>query len=315
MIRVYEVSPRDGLQNEPGVVPTAAKVGLIDRLAAAGVADIEVTSFVRPGWIPQLSDAAEVCGSLPRRDGVRAWGLVPNMVGLERAAEGGVHGVATFLSASETHNKKNVNRTTRESLAGVTEVIAAARAAGLGVRAYVSTAFGCPYEGAVAVEAVVRLATALAEAGAPEIALGDTTGMGNPALVEEVVGALSRAGIGPERIAVHFHDTRGTALANALAAYQVGVRAFDGSVGGIGGCPYAPGAAGNLATEDLVAMFHGMGVATGIDLDALVAAGNFAEEVLGRELPGRYHRFARGAEARSAAARARARRNAGAKSA
>jgi hydroxymethylglutaryl-CoA lyase len=300
-VRIYEVSPRDGLQNESAVVPTEAKIALIEALVAAGLRDIEVTSFVRAAWIPQLSDAADVVARLPRVEGARFWALVPNVRGLERAIESGIRGVSTVMSASESHNLKNLNRTRRESLEGLREVLAIAREEGLSTRAYLSTAFGCPYEGAVPVAQVRELALALVDLGADELALGDTTGMGNPWLVAEVVESLVAAGIGIERIGLHLHDTRGTALANALAGYQCGVRTFDGSVAGVGGCPYAPGAAGNAASDDLVQMFESMGVPTGVDLDRLVAAGEQLALSLGRELPGRYHRYARGARTRQAA--------------
>lgn len=298
-VRIYEVSPRDGLQNEAAVVPTAAKAELIARLARSGLRDIEVTSFVRPRWIPQLADAAELVPMLPRVDGVAWWGLVPNAVGLERAIACGVRCVATFLSASETHNKKNVNRTVRESLAGIEEVLGVARDEGLRVRSYISTVFGCPYEGQVAPEATLQLAERLFAAGADEVVLGDTVGMGNPRQVEEMVERCVRAGFPIDRLAVHFHDTRGTALANAYAAWQSGITTFDASVAGLGGCPYAPGASGNLATEDLVYMFEEMGVSTGIDLELLAEAGGYAERVLGRELSGRYHQYHQGAVARA----------------
>lgn len=299
-VRIYEVSPRDGLQNEATVVPTAAKAELIARLAASGLKDIEVTSFVRARWIPQLSDADELVPMLPREDGVNRWALVPNPVGLERAIEGGVRCVATFLSASETHNKKNVNRTIRESLAGVAEVIHVAKDEGMRVRSYISTVFGCPYEGEVAPEATLRIAEALFSAGTDEVILGDTVGMGNPSQVDVLLPLLVRAGYPLARIGVHFHDTRGAALANSLTAWRGGVTMFDASVAGLGGCPYAPGASGNLATEDLVHMFEGMGVDTGIDLDLLAEAGHYAETVLGRPLPGRFHQYHQGARARAA---------------
>jgi len=299
-VRIYEVSPRDGLQNEATVVPTESKVELIRRLAASGLQDVEVTSFVRPRWIPQLSDAGELVPRLPAADGVAWWGLVPNAVGLERAIECGIRNVATFLSASETHNKKNVNRTVRESLAGIHEVVQVARDEGMSVRSYISTAFGCPYEGDVPADATRRIALALAESGADTIVLGDTVGMGNPAQVQALIRLLVDAGIPLDRLAVHFHDTRGTALANALAAWQAGIATFDASVAGLGGCPYAPGASGNLATEDLVYMFEGMGVSTGVHLPALAEAGVYAESVLGRELPGRYHQYHQGAQRRAA---------------
>jgi hydroxymethylglutaryl-CoA lyase len=309
---IYEVSPRDGLQNEPVVLPTEQKLALIARLVDAGVSDIEVTSFVRPRWIPQLSDALELCRALPRGvttpsgAPVRYWGLVPNEVGLERAIEGGIRHVATFLSASETHNKKNVNRTVRESLATIEQIVGVASDEGIVVRGYISTVFGCPYEGPVqdarsgafTLDHTLRIAERLLAAGVSSLALGDTTGMADPALVERTIAAVCGLGIGPERIAVHLHDTRGTALANAMAAWRCGVRQFDGSVGGMGGCPYAPGASGNAATEDLVNVFHQMGIRTGIDLDRLAEAGCFAEEALGRELPGRFHLYWKGARER-----------------
>ncbi len=310
-VRVYEVSPRDGLQNESAVLPTAQKAELIARLAATGLRDIEVTSFVRPRWIPQLSDAAELVAmlpvvQLPGGGTVNYWGLVPNPVGLERALEARMRGVGTVLSASETHNKKNLNRTVRESLAGLEELIPVAKDEGLRVRSYISTVFGCPYEGAVAPEATLALAERLLAAGCDELVLGDTVGMANPVQVEAMIALLLGHGVRIDQIAVHFHDTRGTALANALAALRCGVTTFDASVGGLGGCPYAPGAAGNLASEDLVQMFEAMGVATGVDLDRLASAGMYAAEVLGRELPGRYHQFYRGsASAQRAAGAAR----------
>jgi len=290
-VRIYEVSPRDGLQNEPQVISTDAKVGLIARLVEAGFTDIEVTSFVRASWIPQLSDATEVVRQLPPVEGVRYWGLVPNRVGLERAMDCGLRHVATFMSASETHNQKNLNRTRAESLANLREVLAVAKDEGVRVRSYLSTALGCPYEGDVAEGEVVRLVLALREAGADEIVLGDTVGMGNPVQVQRVVAAVVAAGLPLEDLSLHLHDTRGTALANALAGWQVGVRTFDGAIGGVGGCPYAPGATGNAASEDLIHMFEAMDVATGIDLDRAAEAGLYLSEALGRPLPGRYHRY------------------------
>lgn len=308
-VRIYEVSPRDGLQNEAAVVPSAEKAELIARLAASGLADIEVTSFVRPRWIPQLADAAELVSLLPRPQSrrdldasvpPRFWGLVPNRVGLERALESGIGGIATFLSASETHNKKNVNRTIRESLAGIEDVLGVAREEGLRTRGYISTVFGCPYEGEVAARATLDIASRLLAAGADEVVLGDTTGMGTPLQVERIIALLVDGGVPIDRMAVHFHDTRGTALANALTAWRVGVGTFDASVAGLGGCPYAPGAAGNLATEDLVYLFEQMGVSTGVDLEALADAGAYAATLLGRELPGRYHQYHQSARRRAA---------------
>lgn len=297
-IRIYEVSPRDGLQNETQVVSTEAKVELIERLVAAGIQDIEVTSFVRASWIPQLSDAAELVRLLPRSEGVRYWGLVPNRVGLERAISCGIRHVATFMSASETHNQKNLNRTRAESLASLSEVIGVARDEGVRVRSYISTAMGCPYEGDVPIHNVISVARALRAAGAHEIVLGDTVGMGNPRQVRHLVEALQDDGVPLSEISLHLHDTRGTALANALAAWAIGVRTFDGSIAGVGGCPYAPGASGNAATEDLVHMFEAMGVETGVDLDLASEAGVFLAGALGRSLPGRYHRYHLGTQAR-----------------
>lgn len=298
-IRVYEVSPRDGLQNESAVVPTEQKAEIIAGLVRAGLTDIEVTSFVRPRWIPQLADAAELVAMLPKIEGVNYWGLVPNAVGLDRALESGMRGVATFMSASETHNKKNVNRTVRESLAGMLELIPIAKEEGVRVRSYISTVFGCPYEGEVAPEATLQLADKLLSAGCDELVLGDTVGMANPVQVERLIAMLLDRGVRLDQLAVHFHDTRGTALANALAALRCGITTFDASVGGLGGCPYAPGAAGNLASEDLVHMFEAMGVHTGVNLDRLAEVGHLAETMLGRQLPGRYHQYHAGAAERA----------------
>lgn len=300
-VRLYEVVLRDGLQNEAVVVPTEAKLEIAHRLVAAGFKDIEVTSFVRPRWIPQLADAAEVVRGLPKADDVRYWALVPNQVGLDRALDAGIGHIATFLSASETHNKKNVNRTIRESLEGLRRVIETAKSEGLTVRSYISTVFGCEYEGVVALERSFDLAEALLAAGADEIALGDTTGMGHPALVQDTLRRFVDAGIPLDRISLHFHDTRGTALANVWAAWQMGARSFDGSLSGVGGCPYAPGAAGNACTQDMLYMFHQMGVRTGVDLEQASETGEFVEQVLGRPLPGRYHRYWQGAQQREQA--------------
>jgi hydroxymethylglutaryl-CoA lyase len=299
-VRIYEVTPRDGLQNEPVVVPTESKLELIARLVAAGYRDIEVTSFVKPSWIPQLADGLSVVRQLPPApDGVRYWALIPNRRGLERAIEANVRYIATFMSASETHNRKNLNRTRRESVANLEQVIGTARDEGITVRAYLSTVFGCPYEGRVDPAETVRLIKLLWAAGAQEIALGDTTGMGNPRQVKEIIGRVVDSGIPLEHIALHMHDTRGTALANYLAGYQAGVRIFDGSTAGVGGCPYAPGAAGNASTEDLIYMFEEMGIRTGVDLDQAAEVGVFLADTLSRELSGRYHRYHLGAAVRS----------------
>ena len=299
-IRLYDVTPRDGLQNEPDIVDTEDKVELILNLVRAGYKDIEVTSFVRPSWIPQLADGAAVLKSLPEApEGVRFWSLIPNRRGLELALSAGVQHIATFMSASESHNRKNLNRTQQESLNNLNTVISIAKDERLSIRAYLSTVFGCPYEGHVSVSRSVELACRLLEMGADEIALGDTTGMGNPNLVTEVVTAMEDAGVPLEKIALHMHDTRGTGLVNILAGYQAGIRIFDGSTGGVGGCPYAPGASGNVATEDIVNLFECMGISTGIDLDQAVTTANSLGTMLGRELPGRYYRYHIGAQQRA----------------
>jgi len=287
-IRIHEVSLRDGLQNEPGIVATEHKIVLANLLMDAGVRDLEIGSFVSPRWVPQMADTDALFQRLEPRDGVRFWGLVPNRRGLERALEVGAKHVASFLSASETHNAKNLNRTVRESLAEQRKVIMDATSEGVIVRSYISTVFGCPYEGAVSVSRTLELAQSLLDFGAMEVALGDTTGMANPEQVRHVIRTLEESGIPLDRIAVHFHDTRGTAVANAYAAWKSGVRDFDGSVGGIGGCPYAPGASGNAATEDLIYLFHALQEKTGTDLSSVCQAGGFMEGILGRTLPGRY---------------------------
>jgi hydroxymethylglutaryl-CoA lyase len=307
-VTVYEVGPRDGLQNEPGVVATADKLALVAALADAGLTRIEATSFVSPRWIPALADADEVVAGLPRRPGVSYVALVPNAKGLERlvAALGRAGDpaprvdAAVFLSASETHNRKNVNRSVAETLAAFGEVLAGAAAAGIAVRGYVSTALGCPYEGAVDAGRVAEIAVRLLELGCHQVSLGDTIGVGTPNQVRDLAGRLLRQ-VPAERLALHLHDTHGTALANVLAGLDAGVTTFDAAIGGLGGCPYAPGASGNLATEDLVYMLRGMGVETGVDLDRLVAAGELAQRLVGRELPGRTLRAEVGARSRARA--------------
>jgi hydroxymethylglutaryl-CoA lyase len=286
-VTVYEVGPRDGLQNESRMVPTAEKVAFIDALAGTGLPVIEITSFVSPRWIPQLADNAEVARAVVRRPGVRFSALVPNRRGLDDAIAAGMREVAVFLSASETHNKKNVNKSIAETLAAFDDVIGPARAAGLQVRAYVSTVFGCPYEGDIDPAAATDLAETLLGMGVYQISLGDTIGVANPAQVESVLERIIDR-VGTEPLAVHFHDTQGTALANCTVALTLGISTIDASVGGLGGCPYAPGASGNLATEDLVAMLHGMGIETGIDLDKLVEASRTAASFVGHELPSKY---------------------------
>ncbi len=289
-IRIHEVAPRDGLQNEASVLPTEAKVEFIRRLVDAGCTDIEVTSFVRPRWVPQLADAAELVARLPQDEGVTYWGLVPNQRGLDRALDCGIRAVATFMSASETHNNKNLNRTRRESLAALKRVIGSAVSGGVAVRAYISTVFGCPYEGEVSLARSTMLARELLDAGADVIVLGDTIGTGNPRQVGEVVAAAVAAGVPLDNLALHMHDTRGTAVANVIAGLHAGITTFDGAIAGVGGCPYAPGAAGNAATEDLVHVLEAMGHDTGVDLERACIAGAHLAQTLGRELPGLMHR-------------------------
>jgi len=290
-VGIYEVAPRDGLQNEAKFVPTNSKLELIALLVASGLRGIEVASFVSPSWVPQLADGDELVAALPRRRNVAYGALVPNEKGYERLrAAGHVDVVGTFVSASETHNQKNVNCSIREQLERLAPVFERAREDGLAVRAYVSTTCGCPYEGDVPVTAVVALARKLLELGAAEISLGDTIGVGHPNQVRKLVRAVA-AEVPIERIALHLHDTYGRALANAQAGFEEGVRVFDSSLAGLGGCPYAPGASGNVATEDLVDLFESEGVRTGIDLDALVDASDWLErDVLAKPLPGRVFR-------------------------
>jgi hydroxymethylglutaryl-CoA lyase len=288
-VSVYEVSPRDGLQNESAQVATHAKVRLIDALVDSGITRLEIGSFVSPKWVPQMADADEVCRMIERRPGVTYSCLCPNARGLERALAANVDEIAVFVSASETHNLKNVNKTVAQTLAAFEPVIAPAVERGLKVRGYVSTMWGCPYEGEVDPAKGLELAQHLLSAGCYQVSLGDTIGVGTPLQTERIVRLFS-ASIPLEQIALHLHDTRGTALANVLVGLQMGITTFDASVAGLGGCPYAPGAAGNLATEDLVYTLHGMGVDTGIDLEKLWEAGQVAEAIVGRELPGKVHR-------------------------
>ncbi|MCC7071958.1 MAG: hydroxymethylglutaryl-CoA lyase [Deltaproteobacteria bacterium] len=283
-VRLMEVGPRDGLQNEPAVVETRAKLAFIEALVGAGLTRIEITAFVNPRWIPALADQAEVARGARAHPGVRYAALVPNVKGYEAATSSGVHEVAIFLAATDGHNQKNINCSTAEALSRYREVTARAHADGRPFRAYVSCAFGCPYEGKVAPGRVVDLVGKLLALGAYEVSIGDTIGVGNPRQTVELVRALKD--VAPlDRLALHLHDTRGTALANIAAALDEGVCSFDSSAGGLGGCPYAPGASGNVATEDLVYMLEGMGVRTGVDLDKLVRASLALEDALGRRLP------------------------------
>ena len=283
-VRVYEVGPRDGLQNEAAPIPTDAKLRFIELLAAAGLREIEATSFVSPRAVPQLADADDLMARLERRPGARYPVLVPNQRGLERARAAGADAVCVFTAASEAFTKANINMSIAESIDAFRPVVAEARQRGWWTRGYVSTAFGCPYQGEVGEAAVVAVARQLVELGVEEISIGDTIGVAVPADVRRVVGALLHAGIGAEHLAMHFHDTRGTALANVNAALELDIRCFDASTGGTGGCPYAPGAAGNLATEDLVYLLDREGLSHGVDLDGVLIAARHISQALGRPL-------------------------------
>lgn len=284
-VRVWEVGPRDGLQNESTVVPAAVKAALVDRLAAAGLPVVETTSFVNPAWVPQLADAEEVMARVRRRPGVRYPVLVPNRAGLERAMASGATDVCVFASATETFARRNLNRTRDEALAMFGPVVSEAKAAGLRVRAYLSMCFGDPWEGDVPVGDVVMVAERLLAMGCDELSLGDTIGVAAIGHVHGLLDALESAGIGVERLAVHFHDTYGQALANSLAAIERGVTTVDAAAGGIGGCPFAKSATGNLATEDLCWALAGLGIETGVDLGRLVATSVWMASVLGRPSP------------------------------
>lgn len=286
-VTVYEVGPRDGLQNEAATLPAAVKVELIRRLVDAGLRVVEATSLVHPSWVPQLADAEEVLAALPSEDGVRYPVLVPNERGLERALAAGVREVAIFGSATEAFARRNLNRSVDGSVAMFAPVVHGARAAGLRVRAYLSMCFGDPWEGPVPVEQAVSVGRRLLDLGCDELSLGDTIGVGTPGHVTALLDAFANAGVGPRRLAVHFHDTYGQALANTLAALQAGVTVVDAAAGGLGGCPYAESATGNLATEDLVWMLHGLGIATGVDLDRLVGASRWMETQLRKDSPSR----------------------------
>lgn len=303
-VDVYEVGPRDGLQNELRTLPTKDKVRLIEALIASGERRIELTSFVSPRWIPQLADAEEVLRLVGKREGVTFSALVPNLKGLQRAKDAGLQEAAVFLSASEAHSKKNINKSIAEALSAAEEVTKAALPMGMRVRGYLSTVWGCPFEGAVPVNRVVEMCQRMVDFGIYQLSLGDTIGVGTPGQTGEILGRLLER-IPVEKLALHLHDTRGTALANALVGLTYGVTTYDASIGGLGGCPYAPGAAGNLATEDLVFMLKGMGVDTGIDLEKLVEAGELAQDLIGRKLSGKYLQAALG-EREKARARQRA---------
>ncbi len=280
-VRIVEVGPRDGLQNEPATVPTETKIAFIDRLSATGLPAIEATAFVSPKWVPQMADNAEVMAGITRRPGVAYPVLVPNMKGFEAARQAGATEIAVFAAASESFSQKNINCSIAESLERFAPVMEAAEQHGIRVRGYISCVLGCPYEGDMAPRAVAEVAARLFEMGCYEISLGDTIGVGTPAraraLIDTVAGKVPR-----ERLAGHFHDTYGQALANILACLQAGVAVFDSSVAGLGGCPYARGASGNVATEDVLYMLSGLGIETGVDLEAVIDTGRFISDALGR---------------------------------
>jgi hydroxymethylglutaryl-CoA lyase len=286
-VRVVEVGPRDGLQNEAASLEPDDKVAFAQALLDAGLSVVEPGAFVSPKWVPQMSGSDEVLRRLRRPAGARLPVLVPNRKGFEAARAAGAREIAVFTAASETFNRKNINASIDESFARFAEFVPGARREGMWVRGYVSTCFGCPYEGAVDPVKVVEVARRLVDGGADEVSIGDTIGVAVPTQVTDVVGRL-KAVLPLETLAVHFHDTRGTALANVLAALQEGVAVVDSAAGGLGGCPYAPGASGNLATEDLLYMLHGMGIRTGVDLEKVAAASRAIAPRLGHRLPSRY---------------------------
>lgn len=281
-VRIVEVGPRDGLQNEKALLPAAVKIELINRLSATGLQTIEATSFVSPKWVPQLADAAEVFGAIERKSGIAYPVLVPNLKGYERAREVGVEEIAVFTAASEAFNQKNINASIDESLERFAPVLEAAKADGVKVRGYVSTVLGCPYQGDVPLADVVKVAKSLHGMGCYEISLGDTIGVGTPAKAAAMLKAVA-AEIPMQALAIHFHDTYGQALANILACLELGVSVVDSAVAGTGGCPYANGASGNVASEDVVYMLHGLGIETGIDLSQLAATGNWLAAQMGRD--------------------------------
>ncbi len=292
-VRIVEVGPRDGLQNEKVTIPTAQKVQFIQLLADAGLPVVEATSFVSARAIPQLSDAGEVMAQLQQLPNTAYPVLVPNMKGMERALAAGVRSVTVFTAASESFTRHNIRASIAESLANFRPVVALAQQEGVAVRGYISTVFGCPYEGAVDPQRVLSVAQALLEMGVAELSLGDTIGVATPKGVVDMLNLLvHEGGIPLAKVGVHFHDTRGTALANVLMALQIGVSTIDSAAGGLGGCPYAPGAAGNLATEDLVYMLHGMGIETGVDLDKVVEATRFIAPLLGHAPTSKYYQAA-----------------------
>lgn len=298
-VTVVEVGPRDGLQHEPAALDVPTRVAFIHALAAAGCQVIEVGAFVHPARVPQMAGTADIFAALVRRAGVRYTALVPNTAGLERAIAAGAREIAIFAAASETFSQRNINQAIEASLRSYAGVTRRALDAGLRVRGYLSTCFGCPYEGAVDVTTVVALVERMLDLGVFEVAVSDTIGVAHPGQVEHLLTAL-RARVAAKRLALHFHDTRGTAVANVLASLPFGITTYDASAGGLGGCPFAPGASGNLATEDLLYVLHGLGIQTGIDLDLLAQASRGLERAIGRPLPSRYLRAVAARDARDA---------------
>jgi hydroxymethylglutaryl-CoA lyase len=286
-VTIYEVGPRDGLQNESAAISTTDKIAFVDGLTAAGLGAIEVSAFVNPARIPQLADAAEVFAGITRRPGTRYTALVPNLKGLERAQASGVTEIALFAAASDTFSQRNINQSIDESLATYADVAQRALADGLAVRGYLSTSFGCPFEGDVPIARVVDLTERLLEMGVYQVAVSDTIGIAHPGQVRHVLTRLLER-VPADKVALHFHDTRGTALANVLAALDFGITTFDSSAGGLGGCPYAPGASGNLATEDLLYLLSGLDITTGVNLEAVLEASRRLQPLIGHRLPSRY---------------------------
>ncbi len=286
-VQIVEVGPRDGLQNEKQILPTEARIQLIDKLSASGLQTIEIGSFVRLDKIPALANTEDVAAGITRRAGVNYTALVPNEKGLSRALEAKLPEIAVFMSVTDSHSRSNTNRSTAEALATYPPLVKQALDQGLRVRAYLSTVFGCPYEGEVKPEQVRPIVEALVEMGVYQISLGDTIGVTNPLAVQRLLEYLGER-VSLDTLALHFHDTRGTALANVLAGLQMGVTTYDSAIGGLGGCPYAPGASGNLATEDLIYMLHGMGIETGVNLDALVEINQFLSNLFQRQLMSKY---------------------------
>lgn len=283
-VTIKEVGPRDGLQNEATVIKTEDKIEWINRLSQSGLKHIEITSFVNPKWIPPLADAYEVATGITRFAGVTYSALTPNMRGLEGALKANLDEVAVFMSATEMHNKKNINKSIDETFPVLKEVVDEALKAGKIVRGYLSTVFGCPYEGKTDVQKAHYVAEKLLEMGIHELSIGDTIGVANPRQVQDVLEVFLKT-IPADKMAMHFHDTRGTAMANVLASLEMGIMTFDGALGGLGGCPYAPGASGNLATDDLLYMLHGMGIATGVDEQKMIECAQYIQQRIGRPLP------------------------------